>query len=592
LKNFGYFWVTTRRNPVTTTEHRLREYLKLLYGPETSEAVWNQLKEKLDHFIEANPELREPSRTQALTQEDAMLITYGDQVREPGFPPLKTLGHFLHAHLEQVVPDVHILPFYPFSSDDGFSVIDYLQVNPELGTWEDIGGLGRDFRLMFDGVINHISRQSEWFQGFLKGEEAYQNYFIVVEPETDLSQVFRPRALPLLTPVETSQGTRHVWTTFSEDQIDLNFANPDVLLKILDVVLFYVANKASFLRLDAIAFLWKVAGTRCLHLPQTHAVIKLLRAILDLVAPGVVLITETNVPHQENISYFGDGRDEAQLVYNFALPPLVLHSFHTGDARALSKWASNLVLPSDRVTFFNFLASHDGIGITPAGGILSQAEMDALVSRVKAHQGFISYRNMPDGSQVPYELNINYFDALSNPGSGEPLDIQIDRFVSAHAIMLAMIGVPGIYFHSLFGSHGWVEGVQMTGIKRTVNRQKLNSQVLENELADPSLPRAKVLMRLKALLKARAGHLAFDPYAQQHILDLNPAIFAVLRGKTGKDQALCLHNVSHTAQAVRLDLDRLGKRGAQDLLSGIIHPVSEISLQLEPYQTVWLGLHE
>jgi glycosidase len=577
---------------VTSAEHCLREQLSLLYGREASEAVWNQLKEKLDHFIEANPELREASQIQNLTQKDVMLITYGDQVREPGLPPLRTLGDFLRAHLDKVVPDIHILPFYPFSSDDGFSVIDYLQVNPDLGTWEDIGNLGRGFKLMFDAVINHISRNSEWFQGFLRGEDEYLDYFIVEEPETDLSQVFRPRTLPLLTPVETTRGTRYVWTTFSDDQIDLNYANPRVLLKILDVVLFYVANKASFLRLDAIAFLWKVSGTNCIHLPQTHAVIKLLRAVLDLVAPGVVLITETNVPHQENISYFGNGRDEAQLVYNFALPPLVLHSFHTGDARALSKWATNLALPSDHITFFNFLASHDGIGITPARGILSQAEMDALVSRVEAHHGFISYRNLPDGSQVPYEMNINYFDALSNPGSDEPLDIQIDRFVSAHAIMLAMIGVPGIYFHSLFGSRSWVEGVKMTGLKRAINRQKLNRQELEKELADPSLPRAKVLMRLKVLLKARAGHHAFDPYAQQQILDLNPAIFAILRGETRKDQAMCLHNVSNTAQAVRLDLDRLGKRSAEDMLSGKIHPGSKISMQLEPYQTVWLDLNE
>ncbi len=360
----------------------------------------------------------------------------------------------------------------------------------------------------------------------------------------------------------------------------------------LDIVLFYVANKARFLRLDAIAFLWKIPGTSCIHLPQTHAVIKLLRAILDLVAPNVVIITETNVPHQENISYFGNGHDEAQLVYNFALPPLVLHSFHTGDASVLSKWASGLALPSDRVTFFNFLASHDGIGILPARGILSQAEMDALVGRVQAHHGFISYRNLPDGSQVPYELNINYFDALSNPTSDEPLDIQIDRFVTAHAIMLAMIGVPGIYFHSLFGSHGWAEGVRTTGMKRAVNRQKINRQDLENELVNPYLPRAKVLMRLKVLLKARSQHRAFDPYAQQQILDLNPAVFAILRGDTGKDQAICLHNVSSVAQAVMLDLSRLGKQSAVNMLSGKIHPGGVISLQLEPYQTIWLDLCE
>lgn len=577
---------------MTSLEQHLRDYLGLMYGWEASEVVWNQLIEKIDLFSKANPGLREPSPIRILTQKDAMLITYGDQVREPGHSPLSTLGDFLRTHLDKVVPNIHILPFYPCSSDDGFSVIDYFQVNPDLGTWEDIWNLGRDFKLMFDGVINHISRESEWFKGFLRGEEEFMEYFIVLKPETDLSQVFRPRTLPLLTPVKTSRGTRHVWTTFSEDQIDLNFTNPNVLLKILDVLLFYVANKASFLRLDAIAFLWKIVGTNCIHLPQTHAAIKLLRAVIDLVAPGVVLITETNVPHQENISYFGDGSDEAQLVYTFALPPLILHSFLTGDARALSKWASNLELPSDCVTFFNFLASHDGIGITPARGILSQAEMDALVNRVQAHNGFISYRTLPDGSQVPYEMNINYFDALSDPNSDEPLDTQIDRFVTAHAIMLALVGVPGIYFHSLFGSHGWVDGVLKTGSKRAINREKLNRQDLEDEMANPTLPRAKVLLGLKALLQARAVRQAFDPYAKQQILDLNPAIFAILRGETGKNQAICVHNVSNQAQTITLDLSRLNQGSASDMLSSEKYQGGEIPVQLKPYQMVWLDLYE
>jgi sucrose phosphorylase len=577
---------------VMSPEDRMRNHLSLLYGWKASESVWNELKEKLDRFMVAYPELSDPSKTQALTQKDAMLITYGDQVREPGRHPLATLGDFLRTHLGYLVPDVHLLPFYPFSSDDGFSVIDYLQVNPELGTWQDIIDLGRDFSLMFDGVINHISRKNEWFQGFLRGEEVFQDYFIVLEPETDLSQVFRPRALPLLTPVETARGTQYVWTTFSDDQIDLNFANPQVLLNILDILLFYVAHKASFLRLDAIAYLWKIAGTSCIHLPQTHAAIKLLRAMLDLVAPGLVLITETNVPHQENISYFGNGRDEAQLVYNFALPPLVLHSFHTGDARALSSWASSLELPSDRATFFNFLASHDGIGITPARGILSQAEMDALVRRVQEHHGFISYRNLADGSKIPYEMNINFFDALSNPTSGEGLEIQIDRFVTAHAIMFGMIGVPGIYFHSLFGSRSWVDGVAKTGMKRTINRQKFFRKVLDRELADPSLPRAQVLDRLKALLKARSLHQAFGPYSQQRILDLHPSVFAILRGDSWIGQAVCLQNVSQDSLAIHLDLSSLGKRCAMDMLSGSSYQGSDISLQLGPYQTIWIDLLE
>ena len=575
-----------------TAESRIRAHLRFLYGEVTGEATWTQLKSRLDHFVATQPRFDEKKQAYHLTQKDVMLITYGDQVHTSGQPPLKTLGYFLRSHLDGLVSDVHILPFFPFSTDDGFSVIDYLAVNPQFGTWDDIESLERDFKLMFDGVINHISRESEWFQGFLRGDERYKDYFIQVDPDTDLSEVFRPRALPLLTPVETSLGKRYVWTTFSEDQIDLNYANPEVLLNIIDVVLFYVAHQASFLRLDAIAFLWKIIGTSCLHLPQTHAAIKLLRAILDVVAPYVVLITETNVPHKENISYFGDDGDEAQLVYNFALPPLVLHSFQTGDARAITGWASDLGLPSNRVTLFNFLASHDGIGITPARGILTQEELDAMVNRVQVHQGLISYRNMPDGSQVPYELNINYFDALSDPAGDEPLAIQVERFVTAHAIMMAMIGVPGIYFHSLFGSLGWVEGVSKTGMKRTINRQKLDLKDIENELAEPNSRRTVVLRRLKSLLKVRTTHAAFDPYQPQQVLDLNPAIFTILRGQSESDQVICLHNVSGETQTAHFDLSNIGKQSAVDMLSGRIITGEHITVIMEPYETVWLDLRQ
>jgi sucrose phosphorylase len=347
---------------------------------------------------------------------------------------------------------VHILPFFPYSSDDGFSIIDYTAVNPEWGTWADIRQLGEHVRLMFDAVINHISCQSEWFQGFLRDDPQYAGFFIIVDGGADLSMVVRPRALPLLTPVETSTGKRFVWTTFSEDQIDLNFGNPEVLLRLVDVLLLYVEQGAEFIRLDAIAYLWKRLGTPCIHLEEAHRVVKLLRAVMDAVAPGVLLITETNVPHDENISYFGDGTDEAQMVYQFSLPPLTLHAFLTGNATYLTRWATTLQPFSSETTFFNFLASHDGIGVRPAEGILPPEEVQRLVDTTLAHGGFVSHKTDGDGAQSVYELNISYFDALSDPRDNEPLALQVDRFLAAQAIMLALQGVPGIYVHSLFGS--------------------------------------------------------------------------------------------------------------------------------------------
>ena len=505
----------------------------------------------------------------ALSERDSILITYGDQVRQPGQPHLQTLTEFCETHLRGLVSGVHILPFYPWSSDDGFSVKDYRAVDPDLGDWPDVERLGRSFRLMFDGVINHASAQGEWFQAFLRDEAPYRDFFLTVEGDPDLSQVVRPRALPLLTEFQTASGKRRVWTTFSADQVDLDFHNPDVLLEIIDILLMYAERGAQFIRLDAIAYLWKEIGTTCIHLPQTHAFIQLLRAVFDEVAPHVRLITETNVPHADNISYFGDGRNEAQLVYNFALPPLVLHTFRTGDASILSEWASGLELPSEETTFFNFLASHDGIGLNPARGILSTAEIDALVAQTYAHSGLISYKHNPDGTQSPYELNINYLDALSNPFRKEPLEIQIARFMAAQAIMLSLRGVPGIYFHSLFGSRNWLPGVQLTRHKRTINRQKLERARLEDALEGQNLLRLQVFERTRGLLAQRAASAAFHPYGRQQILDGGQGVFALLRhSPDGAQRALCMHNVTAETQAVSL---------------------LNTAYTLEPYQTLWVA---
>jgi glucosylglycerate phosphorylase len=562
----------------------IRDHLVALYDPETGGAAFERLASRLAR-LPARRGLGE------LTQRDAILITYGDQVSEPGVAPLRTLADFCRKHLRGVVSGVHILPFFPSSSDDGFSVIDYRAVDPALGSWADVMRLGRDFRLMFDAVINHVSRQSAWFQGFLRDNPRYRDYFIVIDDNPDLSAVVRPRALPLLTEVQTPTGLKRVWATFSDDQIDLNYANPDVLLEVLEILLLYIAQGAEFIRLDAIAFLWKEIGTPCLHLPQTHRVVQLIRAVLDEVAPHVRLITETNVPHHDNISYFGDGHNEAQMVYNFALPPLTLHALRTGDARTLSTWASSLIPPSEQTTFFNFLASHDGIGLNSARGILPEAEIEALMAGVEAHGGHVSYKNNADGSCSPYELNINYFDALSDPDAGEPLAIQVNRFMAAQAVLVAMIGVPGIYFHSLFGSRGWPEGVAQTGRSRTINRQKLDLAVLEAELADPRSLRAQVFGRYAGLLRARASSQAFHPNGSQRAVSCGDAIFALLRTAPGRSATvLCLQNVSGRAQTARGATDALEARGLRDLITGRKWVAGEDgSIELAPYETLWLA---
>ena len=572
---------------MTSPRDRIRHWLRAIYPEPQARWLEDAITQRITAFHAKHPEKHVNHPLHAiLTHQDAILITYGDQFRQPGQPHLHTLARFLNTHLRDVIDGVHILPFYPYSSDDGFSVIDYKRVDPALGDWEDIRRLGQRYRLMFDAVINHISRESAWFQGFLRGEEPYRDYFIVVDPDVDLSQVVRPRALPLLTPVETTEGVKYVWTTFSADQIDLNYANPRVALDIIDVLLFYIEQGAQIIRLDAIAYLWKEIGTPCIHLPQTHAMVKLWRAIFDAVAPDVLIITETNVPHAENISYFGDylpemGKtDEAQLVYNFTLAPLTLHAFLAEDATTLSQWAAGLQAPPG-ATFFNFIASHDGIGVRPAEGILTPAEMQALVERTLAHGGQVGYKANPDGGKSVYELNITLYDFLNDPQRPDPT-IDVARFLASQSILLAPAGVPGIYVHSLFGSRNCHACYQQTGRARSLNREKFHLAAIEARLADETSHQRQVFEGYRRMLAVRRAHPAFHPFGAQAVLHLNPAIFALRRTSlAGDEHILCLTNVSARSQTLTLPPGRW-----RDLLGGAAVHSGQITLP--GYGVAWL----
>ena len=584
-----------------TIERAIQRHLTFLYGEDISRSLFHELQSRLERFKVRNPTL---GRTQIspgghLTEKDAVLITYGDQIQQPGIPHLQTLGDFLGKYLLDTVSGVHLLPFFPYSSDDGFSVIDYRNVNDQFGSWDNIARIGRNFRLMVDGVINHISRQSACFQAFLRGEPPYTDYFIEVDPEADLSAVVRPRPGSPITSFETAAGAKHLWTTFSDDQIDLNYANPHLLLEMIDILLFYVERGAEIIRLDAIAYLWKKVGTPCIHLPQTHRVVKLLRCVLESVAPGVLLITETNVPHTENISYWGenvtgkDEYDEAHMVYQFALAPLVLHAFQTGNARVLTKWVATLSTPSPSTTFFNFIASHDGIGVTPAGGLLSEEEIASLVMRTLAHGGKVSYKRNPDGSKSAYELNITLFDALNNPSEPQ-VDVDIRRFMTAQVILLSLAGIPGIYVHSLVGSHNFHEGVDETGRARSINREKFHRATLEKELSNPDSHKHKVFSSYLHLLRERRKHPAFHPNGDQRVLTLHDSVFALVRIAPGREETvLCLANVSAKTLDIRLtpgEWELPSERVWTDLIGGTRHMTQDklLSISVAPYQALWL----
>jgi sucrose phosphorylase len=564
----------------------IRDRLLFLYGEEAGQRAHLEIEQLIASWRRRLP--RRADGRQALDQRDAILITYGDTFLAGDLRPLDALHRFAGSHLRGLVSSIHVLPFFPYSSDYGFAVIDYLEVDPRLGDWNQVSALGQDYRLMFDFVLNHVSAKSRWFKSFLAGEPPYDRFFITVDPKSDLSAVTRPRTTPLLTGFETASGARWVWTTFGPDQVDLDYSNPEVLLRMVDVLLTYVERGASLIRMDAIAYLWKQIGTSCVHLPQTHQVVKLFRDVLDLLAPQVLLVTETNVPHTENISYFGDGQDEAQLVYQFPLAPLVLDAFSRGDATRLARWAASLSTPSAETAFFNFLASHDGIGVVPAQGILSEDDIGRLAANVSRHGGEISRRSTPGGER-PYELNATWFDALSDPAAGEDPAVQRDRFLASQAIMLALAGVPGIYVHSLFGSHNDHGRYAESGWKRDLNHGRLELRDLAAELSDPESQPAQVFAGMSRLLQARRSTTAFHPKSPQQVMQLGTTVFALLRAASDGERVLALHNVAAaTATIPRARLEAAGWHGGGiDLLSGRRMTVDH-DLELRPYGIVWL----
>lgn len=559
--------------------HTIKERLELLYSAEDANRAYSGVKELIKKY-----KATIDSQEYHLSQKDTILITYGDQLQSQGEPPLATLKRFLDKELGGVINSVHILPFYPYSSDDGFSVIDYCEVDPKMGSWREIEDISGHYRLMVDGVINHVSQYSEWFKGYLRGDEAYKNFFIEIDPSEDLSMVVRPRATPLLSEfLDDEEKIRAIWTTFSKDQVDLNYANYRVLLAVLDALFFYVEKGSTLIRMDAIAFIYKELGTPCVHLPQTHELIQLMREVLHEVAPEVIIITETNVPHDENISYFGSGEDEAQMVYNFALPPLLAHSILQENTTKLTQWAQTLTLPSDKVCFFNFTASHDGCGLRPVSGILSEREINALVESTQEHGGLVSYRDTPEGER-PYEINCSYIDILSSPQ--ESNKTRAKKMLLTQAAVLVMPGVPGIYFHSLVGSRNYFEGVKLTGIKRSINREKFNYNYLTDKLNHDGELEKSIFLSYKRLISIRTHEAAFHPFGAFTFLNLAKSVFTVLRySRDKKESVLAISNFANAT--ISIDLPEDINYPLRDLLSDKnIEKATKI--ELAPYEILWL----
>ena len=568
---------------------RILKRLQCVYGEQTAEEMAGSLFSLLDHWHQQYA-VSCGEHCWQWDQSSKVLITYGNSIQEPGVMPLQTLKDFLETRFGGAISTVHILPFFPYTSDDGFSVVDYREVDEELGTWDDIRAIAGEFGLMVDLVINHCSRENLWFYDYVANIAPYNDYFIEVEDSTELALVTRPRSSSLLTAVRTHRGKKHLWATFSHDQIDLNFSNPAVLLEMIDIMLFYVAAGTRIVRLDAIAYLWKTIGTSCIHLPQTHELVKLLRDVLHCIDPRCLLLTETNVPNDENRSYFDDG-DEAQLIYQFSLPPLLLQALHTGCTHHLTVWAKDLAdhPPPPGCTYFNFTASHDGVGLRPLEGLVPADEVQKLLEAMRARGGFLSSRHNSDGSESPYELNISYFDAFR--------DIRVESdpwhvpcFMVSQLVALSMQGIPALYIHSFTATPNDQHSVEKVGRTRLINRRQWDRGELDTLIDDPMSANGRVFNELVRVCRLRNDHPAFHPDAGQRILDLPRHLFGFIREGVG-ERIICLFNFTPDERELSMDepfwRDNPDSRW-KDLLSDELVGMERGRMRLMPYASLWL----
>lgn len=582
--------MTTSTNE--TPQQLRRRLLRQLYDPADADRLGARVEQLLEDAVDHH-RLDPASATELWSEQDAWLITYPDQFVRSDEAPLAALDTVMRRHFEPWLNGLHVTPFFPWTSDDGFAVTDYLAVDERYGTWDDIERLSRGRRLAVDAVINHMSSQSEWFRRFLDGDPAYAGFFRAAEPGADLSAVVRPRATPLLTRfggaprgAGLGQGAAPepvwVWTTFSEDQVDLDYRTPAVLERIVEVLLTYIRHGADVLRLDAVAFLWKEEATACIHLPQTHAIIQFLRSCIDTVDPHVLVLTETNVPHEENVSYFGPaGADEAHLVYQFPMPTLTLDALVSGRADNLRTWLASLESPRPRTTFLNFLASHDGVGMRPAEGRLDPDAVAALADVTMRSGGQLGIRELGEGREAVYELNATWY-ALMSAGYGEPDALR--RHTAAHAVMFAAQGIPAIYVHSLVAGENDQDRFTRTGRARALNRRRFTDvDGFTRALQDPGTRAGAAWRELRRMLEWRAASPAFHPDSALAVLDGDPGILAIERRAATGARARVYVNVSQRSAAAPAP----DGRGWVDYATGSPWPRGR-SVDVPAWSSVWL----
>ena len=519
-----------------------------------------------------------------INENTSLLICYGNSVTDGSKKSLKVFNSFYKKHLKSNFDTVHFLPFYPSSSDSGFAVKDHYKIEPRLGSWSDVKKIAKNCNVMADLVINHSSARGLWFSNFLKNKSPGKDYFFTVDKNFNSKKVVRPREHKLLKKINLSNQIKYLWRTFSPDQIDLNFKNPKVLIRFIKIIFNLINNGIRIFRLDAIAYLWKENGNTCINHTNTHNIIKLIRLVCNLLKTECIIITETNLPEKENLSYFGNN-DEANWIYNFSLAPILVFSLLFEDSNKITEWSSNFPITKLNNNYLNFIASHDGIGMRPIEGILNTNKQKKFFNRLKKNGGEFSYRKIPGKKKKVYEANITLFNAFKYSDFDKSGIFGFERYMAAHTIMISFDGIPAIYFNSMFGNSNDNSKYIISGNKRDLNRYRWNKDKIEDYLKDQNSKQNKYYKNISNILAIRRKQKAFHPNAIRKTLKLGPNFFGIKRVSTDNKQSIyCITNMTSKLQLLKVNKNVLSKK---NLLKLRLIKISN-KIQFDPFQTVWL----
>ncbi len=556
-----------------------------IYSYILNESEIKKLSNKILKLIEK----KKRKKKYNINEKDILLISYADTIRLKNKKSFLVLKDFLDTYIKKKINIIHILPFYPSTSDGGFAVTDFFKVDNSHGNWSDLRKLSSNYRVMSDIILNHASSKSTWFKRFLENHGVGKDFFLTVDKEFNTRHIVRARSHKLLQKFETKNGNKLVWCTFSRDQVDFNFKNPKVLIAFIKLIIFLSNKGIKLFRFDAVAFIWKRQETNCVNLDQTHAIVRLFRTLLGLIDGESKIITETNLPFRENFSYFGNS-DEAHIIYNFSLAPLIINTLIKGNSAAFRRWSMSMPPAKDNNSYLNFIATHDGIGLRPLEGIIKNKDINILLNTLKRYGSKFTYRRDKNNKRVIYEANISLFDALSGTIKGKD-NYSYHRFYCAHAIMLSFEGIPAFYIHSLFGTRNNISLLKKTGIKRSINRTSYDYKDITEALKNNGSHISKVFNNILNLIEIRKKQIAFHPNATQYTLNLGNNFFGIWRQSVNRKQSIfAIYNITNNMQRLHINkINILNFESWSDLISENKINKKKNYLNFSPYQCMWIA---